>query len=135
MAISSYAPQLYVLAENATEPDVIGQPLLSADFDQAMIDVLPDGDQDGQLVIYASNQYNAPDVSQPVSSTNQYQAIGYTDMSDKSYYDTSNPITPTGDQILSVNADYTGSRWLIVAVLNRTAGTVVKLSATLFDNK
>lgn len=133
--ITSYSPQLYVLATDSTEADTIGQPLLSADFDQAMIELLSDATLDGQLIVYASNQYDAPDVSQPVSANNQYQAIGYTDMSDKSYYDANNPLTPSGAGILSVNADFTGSRWLIVAVLNRTTGTVLKLSATLFDNK
>lgn len=135
MSITNYSPQRYTVLESVSAADNYGSVVLAGDFKTRMVELIAGTGLDGELVIYESNQNDAPDVSAPVSASNSYYPVGYLAVSDQSFYDTDNPFVPSSAGDYAFNVESTGSVWIIACVLNRTAGTVTKLSVTLFDNQ
>lgn len=134
MSQFNYTPQTYVVIENADAADNIGDVILASDFKTRIIDLIPDL-LDGDLVVYESDQYEAPDVSQPVSATNYYFPVPVTDMSTSITYFPTAPFNPAGGAGGRFNVETTGSRWIIACILNRVSGTVEKVVLTLYDNQ
>ena len=135
MSITNYSPQRYTVLENASAEDNIGDVVLAADFKTRVVELIAGTGLDGELVVYESNKTEEPNLSIPPSATNEYYPVGYTDTKDQSYYDTENPFTPSTAGTYVFNVESTGSVWIIPCILNRSAGTVTKLSVTLFDNQ
>lgn len=132
MSITNYSPQRYKLLEDVAEG--VGIAVNSGDFKTAVIDIQATGTPDGTLVVYQSNENLPPNVLFASSPNNLYSKIGYTDNSDKSFYDAENPVTvPAGSS--SYNVETVGSQWLIVAVEDGTTGTIEILTITLIDNQ
>lgn len=135
MSIYNYGAQKYPQLQNASAADNYGDAILASDFKTRMLDLECNSSLDGDLVVFESNQYLPPDISQPVSLTNSYYPVGYKNMADQVYYDNTNPYNPVGLGRASFNIESTGSRWVMAAIINRTAGTVDLLTITLFDNQ
>ena len=136
MSNTNYAPQRYTVLENKSAENNYGSAVQAGDFKTRVVELITADSLDGELVVYESNQELPPDISAPVTPTNEYYAVGYSKASDQTYLDTDNPFNPAGEDGTYVfNVETTGSVWIFAAVLNRTAGTVAKLNINLFDNQ
>lgn len=137
MSQTNYTPQRYKVLENVQAADNYGTPILAADFKTVIID-LEQSALNGDLVVYVSDQYFAPDVSQAQGPDNDYHEVGYTDSRDTVYYTAGlnyNPATSTPGGNGRFNLETTGARWVIACILDRASGIVQKLSVTLFNNQ
>lgn len=135
MSLYNYTPQSYVVLENASDADNFGECKLASDFKTRILDLISQGGLDGDLVVYESDRYEAPDVTQPVTPDNYYFAVPVTDMSTLITYFPTAPFNPGGGTGGRFNVETTGSRWIIPCILNRASGTVDKLTLTLYDNQ
>jgi hypothetical protein len=137
MSQTNYTPQRYIVLDDAKGPDNIGTPILAADFKTAIVDI-EQTLANGTLVVYVSDQYYAPDVSQPAGPDNDYHAVGYSDTRQGVFYSAASPYnpavsTPGGDG--RFNIETTGARWIIPCFLDLSIGTVDKLTLNLYDNQ
>ncbi len=137
MSLFNYTRQRYYTIENSTEANSYGEPILASDFKTVIIDLEQDA-LAGQLVVYVSDQYDAPDVTQAAGPDNDYHAVGYSDSRNGVYFSAPNPYNPAtaspgGDG--RFNLETTGARWVIACILNRTLGTTQKLAVSLYDNQ
>lgn len=137
MSLFNYTRQRYYVLEDASDAQNYGIPELASDFKTVIID-LDQNALNGNLRVFVSDQYDAPDVSQPSTATNDYHEVGYSDTRDEVYYAVGlpyNPTTSTPGGNGRFNLETTGARWVIACVLDRVAGKVQKLAVTLFDNQ
>lgn len=135
MAQNNYTPQSYRLIENVSAgADNFGAFLLAADFKTRQLVLECDNLLDGDIVVYESNQYYQPDITQPNSSTNEYFPVGYTNKADQVYYAVGFPFAIAGAGA-AFNVETTGSRWITAGIINRTTGTIQKLTLTFLDNQ
>ncbi len=137
MSIFNYTRQRYYALEDASEAANIGLPILAADFKTVIIDLFQDS-LDGDLIVYVSDQYEAPDVSLAAGPDNDYHQVGYSDTRNGVNYSADFPYNPAssdpgGDG--RFNVETTGARWIIACILNVASGTVQKLAVNLYDNQ
>ncbi len=138
MSLLNYTRQRYYALENVDSgSDLLGKAIFSPDFKTIIVDLEQDA-LDGDLVVYVSDQYDEPDVSQPEGPNNDYHAVGYTDTESGVFFAVGFPYnpsssTPGGNR--RFNVESTGARWVIPCIFNRTTGTVQKLSVALYDNQ
>lgn len=138
MSIFNYTRQRYVVLQNASAATNLGEPILSADFKTALLDLQASATLDGELVVAVSDQYEAPDVTQPFGPDNEFFEVGYSDTRNQVYYSSAsryNPASSVPGGSGQFNVENTGYRWIIAGVINRVAGTVDKLSVNLYDNQ
>lgn len=142
MSQYNYTRQKYNVLENASAASNVGTPILASDFKTVFLDLLSAAGAtvDGDLVVYASDDYDAPDVGAPLTPTNTFFELAYSDTRNGitygpttlTYYNPSSS-TPGGDARFNVESQ--GARWIIACVTNVVSGTVNVLSVTLYDNQ
>src|ERR1035437_5267512 len=78
MSLLNYTRQRYSALEGVSHTNNYGKAILASDFKTIIVD-LEQNALDGFLVIYVSEQYDAPDVTLPSGVNNDYHDVDYTD--------------------------------------------------------
>lgn len=125
--------QLYKDVLGGTQDIVLAgtsRPILCAPFKTVQAVVVPNG-VNAPVTCFMSNQELPPNLALPASATNQYSAIGYTDMSDQAFYDSATPLTVVAGTEKTLNIEQTGMRWFFIQV---GAITLPRIDVTCFSN-
>lgn len=115
-------------------------PVFTPDHSQLEFTLQFDGTANYNVQAYTSFQDTPPDVTSPVSVTNEYAPCSYQDQDSLVTYSNAFPFNPStsnagsaypaGTKAFKLNTN--GAKWVLIQTTNRTLGTVVKLDAALF---
>lgn len=118
--------------------DGFSDPILCTDFKtiKAVFNLISSPDFDVVVIGSYNPSYGpVPDITQPLSPTNEYHLLGYVDESDGSNYAATTPFNPGGTATdLAINVETTGINWIIVGISNYAAGTVEFCHVDLYSN-
>lgn len=120
------------------EADEVCDPILTTDFDKikAVLNLI--GTPDMDIVVYGSFNPSygpVPDFSDPVTATNEYHALGYTDEGTGVFYAAGFPYNPaTVDTDLAINIETTGENWIMIGIANWVDGAVEFCHVDLYNH-
>lgn len=137
MSLYNYTRQRYDVLTSAPASSNYGNPILAADFKTILVD-LDQAELDGELAVFVSDDYDAPDVSASFGPDNEFYEVAYSDTRNGVEYNGSNrynPSSSTPGGNAQFNVQTTGARWVIACILNKVSGELIKLSVNLYDNQ
>lgn len=112
-----------------------GNPALVADCKTNNFSLVTDAAANFKVFVYKSDQELPPDISLSQSSTNEYSEVSYTDQADGTSYGPGNEFNPSAVAVnKNFNIETTAARWIIIAIENYSAGTVLRLVLSSFSN-